>query len=95
MPIDNAARASRALASLRAYAKAARLPHQLTEERIADLVTDLLHLAYRNQATTDAIAQMLRLAHVQFLSERPVALPQTTALTALPYNPTHHGSRMQ
>lgn len=86
MTLDNHARASRALASLRAYSKAARLPHQLTNERIGDLITDLLHLAVRLGATAQAVDDIVNLAHLQHRSETAQPIP-APAPSARPYNP--------
>lgn len=94
MTLDNAARARRAAAALRAYATASRTAFRINEERITDLIIDLLHLAHASGATGKAVDQIVRLAHIQFLSERsPPLLSNPSA--PLQYNPLRHESRLQ
>jgi hypothetical protein len=85
MPLDNKARARRAAASLRAYASASRVGFRINDERITDLIIDLLHLAHATGTPPDTVARLAQFAHLQYLSERSVA--HTPPAVPLEYNP--------
>jgi len=70
MPLDNHARAKRALAALRAYATACKMPYSVTDEVISDLVTDLLHAASRGGADEKRVDAIVHLGHLQHRAER-------------------------
>lgn len=88
-------RARRAAAALRAYATASRTAFRINEERITDLIIDLLHLAHASGATGKAVDQIVRLANIQFLSERSLPPLLSNPSAPLQYNPLRHESRLQ
>lgn len=95
MPLDNKARACRAAAALRAYASASRVGFRISDERITDLIIDLLHLAHATGTTPETLERLTRVAHLQYLAERTVAHPESPRTVPLGYNPVRYESRVQ